>query len=99
MSIIIINTLSELPSSAKQLIQAFGSKKVIAFSGAMGSGKTTLIKAICEELGVKQKISSPTFSLVNEYLSTSGKKIYHFDFYRINDLAEAYDMGYEEYFY
>ena len=99
MSIIIINTLSELPSSAKQLIQAFGSKKVIAFSGAMGSGKTTLIKAICEELGVKQTISSPTFSLVNEYLSTSGKKIYHFDFYRINDLAEAYDMGYEEYFY
>lgn len=94
-----INTLSDLPSISKQLIQAFGNKKIIAFSGEMGAGKTTLIKAICEELGVKQNISSPTFSIVNEYLSASGKKIYHFDFYRINNISEAYDMGYEEYFY
>lgn len=94
-----INNLSELPVVANELIKAFGTKKVIAFKGEMGAGKTTLIKAICEELGVKQTISSPTFSIVNEYLSSSGKKIYHFDFYRINKISEAYDMGYEEYFY
>lgn len=94
-----INNLSELPAVAQALIKAFGDKKVIAFKGEMGAGKTTLIKAICEELGVKQTISSPTFSIVNEYLSSSGKKIFHFDFYRINKISEAYDMGYEEYFY
>ncbi len=94
-----INNLSELSSVSQKLIQAFGNKKVITFKGQMGAGKTTLIKAICEELGVKQTISSPTFSIVNEYLSSSGKKIYHFDFYRINKISEAYDMGYEEYFY
>lgn len=94
-----INNLSELPAVSQMLIKAFGTKKVIAFKGEMGAGKTTLIKAICEELGVKQTISSPTFSIVNEYLSSSGKKIYHFDFYRINKISEAYDMGYEEYFY
>lgn len=98
-SVLKIKTLSEISVIAKQLIKAFGDKKVIAFSGEMGAGKTTLIKAICEELGVKQTISSPTFSIVNEYLSSSGKKIYHFDFYRINNISEAYDMGYEEYFY
>ncbi|MBL0329851.1 MAG: tRNA (adenosine(37)-N6)-threonylcarbamoyltransferase complex ATPase subunit type 1 TsaE [Bacteroidetes bacterium] len=94
-----INNLAELPLVAKALIEAFGTKKVIAFNGEMGAGKTTLIKTICEQLGVKQTISSPTFSIVNEYLSSSGKKIYHFDFYRINTINEAYDMGYEEYFY
>ena len=96
---IIINNISELPSIAQQLIKAFADKKVIAFYGEMGAGKTTLIKAICEALGVKENISSPTFSLVNEYKAASGQKIYHFDFYRINKLSEAYDMGYEEYFY
>jgi len=98
-SFLTINNLSELSAVAQKLIKAFDDKKVIAFSGEMGAGKTTLIKAICEELGVKQTISSPTFSIVNEYLSSSGKKIYHFDFYRINTISEAYDMGYEEYFY
>jgi len=98
-SFLTINNLSELSAVAQKLIKAFDDKKVIAFSGEMGAGKTTLIKAICEELGVKQTISSPTFSIVNEYLSSSGKKIYHFDFYRINNISEAYDMGYEEYFY
>ncbi len=96
---IIIQTLSDLPSAAKQLLSAFGQKNVVAFSGPMGAGKTTLIKAICQELGVKETISSPTFSIVNEYRSASGKMIYHFDFYRIKDLNEAYDLGYEEYFY
>lgn len=94
-----INNLTELPSVAKELIKAFGPQKIIAFKGEMGAGKTTLIKAICEELGVQQTISSPTFSIVNEYLSSTGKKIYHFDFYRINRISEAYDMGYEEYFF
>ncbi len=99
MSRVTINTITDLPLSARELIKAFADKRVIAFYGEMGAGKTTLIKAICEELGVKENISSPTFSLVNEYHSTSGKKIYHFDFYRINNISEAYDMGYEEYFY
>lgn len=99
MASLIINNLSELSFISQKLIEAFGDKKVIAFKGEMGAGKTTLIKAICEELGVKQTISSPTFSIVNEYLTSTGKKIFHFDFYRINNISEAYDMGYEEYFY
>lgn len=97
--ILYINNLSELPLIAQQLVNAIADKRVIAFYGEMGAGKTTLIKAICEELGVNENISSPTFSLVNEYKAASGQKIYHFDFYRINKLSEAYDMGYEEYFY
>ena len=65
----------------------------------MGAGKTTFIKSICEELGVKDVMSSPTFSIVNEYRSAAGEKIYHFDFYRIKNISEAYDLGYEDYFY
>jgi tRNA threonylcarbamoyladenosine biosynthesis protein TsaE len=99
MPTITINTLSELPSAAKQIIASLGSQKVVAFYGEMGSGKTTLIKAICEELGVSGNVSSPTFSIVNEYRSAKGEKIYHFDFYRLNSVGEAYDLGYEEYFY
>ncbi len=99
MSTIVINNLSELPSAAKQLLNSFDGEKVIAFYGNMGAGKTTLIKALCEEMGVKDPVSSPTYSIVNEYHSTKGEKIYHFDFYRINSVDEAYDMGYEEYFY
>jgi tRNA threonylcarbamoyladenosine biosynthesis protein TsaE len=94
-----ISNISELPSAAKQLIQICEGKKIFAFSGQMGAGKTTFIKAICIALGVKDTISSPTFSLVNEYRSATGEKIYHFDFYRIKDLSEAYDMGFEEYLY
>jgi tRNA threonylcarbamoyladenosine biosynthesis protein TsaE len=96
---VILNSLSELPAVANQIIQAFGDRNVIAFQGQMGAGKTTFIKAVCVALGVKDTISSPTFSIVNEYLSASGRKIYHFDFYRIKDINEAYDMGYEEYLY
>ena len=94
-----LNSLSDLSSVVKQVIQACGDKKILAFYGPMGAGKTTLIKAICEELGVKDTISSPTFSIVNEYKAASGKKIYHFDFYRIKTISEAYDMGYEDYLY
>lgn len=99
MSTITLTNLSELPVVAKQLLQSFDGEKVVAFQGAMGAGKTTLIKALCEAMGVVDTISSPTFSIVNEYRTAKGEKIYHFDFYRIKSVDEAYDMGYEEYFY
>ena len=99
MSTITLTSLSELPAIAKQLLQSFDGEKVVAFHGVMGAGKTTLIKALCEALGVQDTISSPTFSIVNEYRTARGEKIYHFDFYRIKSVEEAYDMGYEEYFY
>jgi tRNA threonylcarbamoyladenosine biosynthesis protein TsaE len=76
-----------------------GDSTVFAFYGSMGAGKTTFIKAICEELGVEDVINSPTFAIVNEYRSNTGELIYHFDFYRINKVEEAFDFGYEDYFY
>ncbi|MDQ3047480.1 MAG: tRNA (adenosine(37)-N6)-threonylcarbamoyltransferase complex ATPase subunit type 1 TsaE [Bacteroidota bacterium] len=94
-----LNSLEELPAAAKKMLKSFGDEKVILFYGEMGAGKTTLIKALCEELGVKDVVTSPTYSIVNQYKSASGQKIYHFDFYRINSEDEAYDMGYEDYFY
>lgn len=96
---IIVNNLSELPTAAAELLEACKEKRIFAFNGAMGAGKTTFIKAVCKALGVKDTISSPTFSIVNEYVSAGGIKIYHFDFYRIKSQDEAYDMGYEDYFY
>ena len=76
------------------------SPSVVAFYGKMGAGKTTFIKALCEELGVEDVITSPTFAIVNEYtIEERGESIYHFDFYRIKRLEEVYDMGYEDYFY
>lgn len=89
-------SLDHLPSIASQVIEN-ASNKVLLFHGEMGSGKTTLIKEICRQLKVEDAISSPTFSLVNEYHSVSGEKIYHFDFYRIEDENEAYDIGFEDY--
>jgi tRNA threonylcarbamoyladenosine biosynthesis protein TsaE len=91
--------LDELDSLAATILQHIGDKKVVLFKGEMGAGKTTLIKAICKHLGVVSTVSSPTFSLVNEYHTANGEIIYHFDFYRINKLSEVYDMGYEEYFF
>lgn len=82
---------------AKQLLEAFPDKRIFAFFGEMGAGKTTFIKSICQYLGVKDTTSSPTFSLVNEYLDRDGKTIYHFDMYRIEDPMEAVRMGFEEY--
>ena len=95
-----INSLDELHEAARQMVQAMGEHTVFAFYGKMGAGKTTLIKALCDVLGVSDMVNSPTFSLVNEYRSdTTGELIYHFDFYRIKKLDEVYDMGYEDYFY
>ena len=95
-----INSLADINEAAKQFIENMGDGKVFAFYGKMGAGKTTFIKAVCEELGVDDVITSPTFAIVNEYQSaTTGDSIYHFDFYRIKKLEEVYDMGYEDYFY
>lgn len=94
-----IDTLSQLPAAAQELLRLFGAEKVVAFEGEMGSGKTTIIKALCDCLGVKDNVSSPTFSIVNEYFTENGETIYHFDFYRLKSLREALDIGVEEYFY
>lgn len=94
-----IQSPAQLSEAAKQFVQAMNQNTVFAFYGKMGAGKTTFIKAICEELGVTDVINSPTFSIVNEYRSdTTGELIYHFDFYRIKKIEEVYDMGYEDYF-
>lgn len=94
-----IQSPAQLPEAAKQFVQTMDQNTVFAFYGKMGAGKTTFIKAICEELGVTDVINSPTFSIVNEYRSdTTGELIYHFDFYRIKKIEEVYDMGYEDYF-
>lgn len=89
--------LTDLEELAKKLIREAGSNRVIIFNGEMGSGKTTFIKAIGHVLGVKEGMSSPTFSIVNEYEREAGEKIYHFDFYRLKNELEAYDIGTEEY--
>ena len=95
-----INSLASIHEAAKQFIAAMGDNTVFAFRGNMGAGKTTFIKAICEELGVEDVINSPTFAIINEYRSSeTGELIYHFDFYRINKPSEAEDIGTEDYFY
>ena len=93
-------TPEALPEAARTFVRAIDQSTVFAFYGKMGAGKTTFIKAVCEELGVSDVITSPTFAIVNEYRSDlAGELIYHFDFYRIKKLEEVYDMGYEDYFY
>lgn len=99
MTEITINGLDSIREAAKAFIEAMDDRTVFAFYGDMGAGKTTFIKAICEELGVEDVINSPTFAIVNEYRSASDELIYHFDFYRINKVEEAYDFGYEDYLY
>ena len=97
---ITIQNIEHISEAARQFVACIGSHTVFAFYGKMGAGKTTFIKAVCEELGVEDVITSPTFAIVNEYQMTSSPfTIYHFDFYRIKKLEEVYDMGYEEYFY
>ena len=95
-----IQSLEEIQQAAHQFAEAIGENTVFALYGKMGAGKTTFVKALCEELGVTDMITSPTFAIVNEYRSDEGGElIYHFDFYRIKKLSEVYDMGYEDYFY
>lgn len=95
-----IQSLETIHEAAKQFVQAMGDNTVFAFYGKMGAGKTTFIKAVCEELGVTDVITSPTFAIINEYRSDiADELIYHFDFYRIKKLSEVYDMGYEDYFF
>ena len=95
-----IDNIDSIREAARQFVAATGENTVFAFYGKMGAGKTTFIKAVCEELGVEDVITSPTFAIVNEYRSdTTGELIYHFDFYRIKKSEEVYDMGYEDYFY
>ncbi len=95
-----IDSIETIREAAKHFVAALEESTVFAFYGKMGAGKTTFIKAVCEELGVEDVITSPTFAIVNEYRSeTSGELIYHFDFYRIKKIEEVYDMGYEDYFY
>jgi ATPase, YjeE family len=97
---IIIDKKENIRVAAAHFISLIDDNTVFAFKGNMGAGKTTFIKAVCEELGVEDVINSPTFSIINEYRSEStGELIYHFDFYRINKISEAYDMGIEDYFY
>ena len=95
-----MQSLDQIHEAARQFFAELGDISGFALYGKMGAGKTTFIKAVCEELGVSDVITSPTFAIVNEYRSdTAGELIYNFDFYRIKKLEEVYDMGYEDYFY
>jgi len=101
---IVIKDIDHIREAAREFIENIGDHRVFAFYGKMGAGKTTFVKAICEELGVEDVITSPTFAIINEYTIdhsplNNGQSIYHFDFYRIKKLEEVYDMGYEDYFY
>ncbi len=94
-----IKSLSEINHIAARFLQAHPADRIFAFYGEMGAGKTTFIKALCEEMQVLDYVTSPTFALINEYKTENDFAIFHFDFYRIKNLSEAYDFGYEDYFY
>ena len=98
MTEIIINGTQDLPRAARAFLDHKGPANVVAFYGSMGAGKTTFITALCEALGVRDVVCSPTFTIVNEYRDGAGNPVYHFDFYRINRLSEALDIGLFEYF-
>lgn len=93
-----IPSLDKIADAAREFVEQIGDKRVFAFYGGMGAGKTTFIKAVCEQLGVKDAVTSPTFAIVNEYASDYGP-VYHFDFYRIKNLGEVMDLGFEDYAY
>lgn len=99
MKTIEIASLDDLDRAADQFLEITADHKKFAFHGAMDTGKTTLIKAVCKLLGATDSVTSPTFSLVNEYLTPAGDTLYHFDLYRINTMEELFDLGYEEYFF
>ncbi len=94
-----ITSEEELPQVAEAILAAMNNRTVVVFRGEMGAGKTTLIREIVAALGSTDTVTSPTFAIVNQYRGTNDRPIYHFDFYRIEDIREAYDFGYEEYFY
>ena len=94
-----INSVAELKNVAANLIRQFPNNRVFALYGKMGAGKTTFIQAICSVLGSSDNVTSPTFAIINEYKTLDNSSIFHFDFYRIEDLEEAYDLGYEDYIY
>ncbi len=91
--------LKDLDGIAKELLEFIGDHRVLCFYGDLGAGKTTFIKSLCRQLGVADAVQSPTFSIVNEYETSSGEPIYHFDFYRLKTEEEAYDLGYEQYLF
>ena len=99
MHILTIESIDTIHETARQFIGLIGERTVFAFTGKMGAGKTTFIKAICEVMGVKETVNSPTFSIVNEYEAADGRIIYHFDCYRITNTQEALDLGAEDYLY
>jgi tRNA threonylcarbamoyladenosine biosynthesis protein TsaE len=90
------SSIADLPGAASSILKYAGTNRILLFYGDMGAGKTTLIKTLCEQLGVIDAVTSPTFSIVNEYAGTEGP-VFHFDFYRLRNQTEALDMGYEEY--
>ena len=94
-----ISSVKALKKVARKLISTFPEQRVFAFYGKMGAGKTTFIQSICRELETDDNVTSPTFALINEYKTSDLSSIFHFDFYRIKDIEEAYDLGYEDYFY
>ena len=99
MNTITIDSLSDLPKVAELVLESLNGRNVVAFFAPMGAGKTTLISTLMETLGSEDIVTSPTFALVNQYYTANREAVYHFDFYRIDSLSEAFDMGYEEYFY
>nr|MBE6190806.1 tRNA (adenosine(37)-N6)-threonylcarbamoyltransferase complex ATPase subunit type 1 TsaE [Rikenellaceae bacterium] len=94
-----IDSEEGLREVAETLLESLNGRTVVALRGEMGAGKTTLIRAVAEAMGVEDQVTSPTFALVNQYEGAGGERLFHFDFYRIDDVREAYDLGYEEYFY
>lgn len=96
---ITVNGLGDLPDAAEDILAALDGRNVVALYGPMGAGKTTLVREICARLGSEDTVTSPTFALINRYDTAEGNAIFHFDFYRIEREEEAFDMGYEEYFY
>lgn len=95
---LVIKDINSIDAAAAQFLVSIKGKNIIALFGVMGAGKTTFIKALCKNLGVKDDVNSPTFTLINEYKNSMGDPIYHFDFYRIDKLTEAYDIGIDEFF-
>lgn len=95
----IIKTLSDINRVASEFLSHYPNARIFAFRGGMGIGKTTFIKALCENLGVSDTVNSPSFAIINEYKTSKDDTVFHFDFYRLKNINEAYDMGYEDYFY